>query len=307
MDAKLKRRIENRLRIAQGAGPTGLAFARLLEVVEAELDAFVQSPGPQGDPGYTPQKGTDYFTQQDKEEIATLIAQRIKLPKDGLSPVPGRDYPTQTQIEAIIRAHVSKIQIPIPQDGRTPVKGRDYLTNVEIDNLIAYISDKIKAAEETPEGIKAKLQSLKGDARLDAAAIKNIPDFSGRALPTLSVAGASPAGASKMEISINGAYLGRDIRKLNFTGVTGSRAGDGVATIDVSASAGGNFAENETPSGVVDGSNVTYTLAHTPIGSVQVVWNGQVQVEGINFNISGTTITFTFAPDTGVIRVWYRY
>lgn len=34
--------------------------------------------GPQGEPGYTPQKGTDYWTEQDKEEILNEVNNDIK-------------------------------------------------------------------------------------------------------------------------------------------------------------------------------------------------------------------------------------
>jgi hypothetical protein len=57
----------------------------------------------------------------------------------------------------------------------------------------------------------------------------------------------------------------------------------------------------ETPSGLVNGSNVTYTLGTTPIGneSVIVFLNGVAQYNTIDYTVSGTTVTFTDAPATG--------
>jgi len=57
---------------------------------------------------------------------------------------------------------------------------------------------------------------------------------------------------------------------------------------------------NEIPSGLINSSNVTYTLANTPVtGTVTVYLNGQFQAPGGNdYSITGNTITFTKAPRT---------
>jgi len=70
------------------------------------------------------------------------------------------------------------------------------------------------------------------------------------------------------------------------------------------------FADGETPSGTADGSNVTFTLAHTPAPatSLQLFVNGDFQVPTVNYTISGATVTFTNAPASGdVITAFYRY
>jgi hypothetical protein len=65
----------------------------------------------------------------------------------------------------------------------------------------------------------------------------------------------------------------------------------------------------ETPSGSVNGSNSTFTLAHTPVvGSEQVYLNGILQEPGSgnDYTISGDTISYENAPLTGDrIRVTY--
>mgnify|MGYP000732851422 CR=1 FL=1 len=73
---------------------------------------------------------------------------------------------------------------------------------------------------------------------------------------------------------------------------------------------GSNFITRETPSGAVDGVNVTYTLANTPYtGSEEIFLNGILQDVGAgnDYTISGATITMLVAPLTGEkIRVNYR-
>jgi hypothetical protein len=65
----------------------------------------------------------------------------------------------------------------------------------------------------------------------------------------------------------------------------------------------------ETPAGTLNGVNAVFTLANTPkAGTEHVYYNGLLQdVGGANdYTISGATITFTFAPQSGdKIRVSY--
>ncbi len=62
------------------------------------------------------------------------------------------------------------------------------------------------------------------------------------------------------------------------------------------------FITRETPTGLVNGANVTYTLASTPIaGTEQIFLNGLLQEPGAgnDYTISGGTITYLTAPVTG--------
>lgn len=63
-----------------------------------------------------------------------------------------------------------------------------------------------------------------------------------------------------------------------------------------------NFVDNEVPSGAINGSNVTYTLANTPVsGSVHLYINGvRAKVgSGNDYTISSATITMEYALATG--------
>jgi len=58
---------------------------------------------------------------------------------------------------------------------------------------------------------------------------------------------------------------------------------------------------NEIPTGLINSSNVTYTIANTPVaGTVAVYLNGMYQAPGagLDYTIAGTTITFIKAPHT---------
>ena len=71
-----------------------------------------------------------------------------------------------------------------------------------------------------------------------------------------------------------------------------------------------NFVDKETPSGSINGSNVTFTLANTPVsGSEHIHLNGMLLDVGAgnDYTITGATITMLTAPLVGEkIRVSYR-
>ena len=74
------------------------------------------------------------------------------------------------------------------------------------------------------------------------------------------------------------------------------------ADVDVDVLEEDDYVANEIPSGVIDSNNTSYTLANTPVtGSVTVFLNGLYQApgSGLDYTISGSTITFSKAPHTG--------
>lgn len=70
-----------------------------------------------------------------------------------------------------------------------------------------------------------------------------------------------------------------------------------------------SFFDPAAPSGAVDGGNVTFTLTNTPTSGSLYVWlNGQLLTVGVDYSLSGTTITFATAPTIGAtLLVSYRY
>lgn len=72
------------------------------------------------------------------------------------------------------------------------------------------------------------------------------------------------------------------------------------------------FADQETPSGLVNGINAVFTLAFTPspAASLQLVRGGLTQKQGDDFTLTGLTITFIAGslPLPGdELVAWYRY
>lgn len=69
----------------------------------------------------------------------------------------------------------------------------------------------------------------------------------------------------------------------------------------------GNFVTRETPSGAINWSNTSFTLANTPIAGTETVYlNGLEQNVTTDYTISGSTITYLVAPIAGdILRVSY--
>ena len=67
---------------------------------------------------------------------------------------------------------------------------------------------------------------------------------------------------------------------------------------------------NETPSGSLDGVNVTFTLANSPdpANSLRLFLNGILQLYGTDYTLAGNTITYNDAPDADAWhRAYYEY
>ena len=92
---------------------------------------------------------------------------------------------------------------------------------------------------------------------------------------------------------------------------------ENFATIDAAiaalqaAPAVPSFADAEVPSGLVNGSNTAFTLAHAPnpASSLLLFKNGVLQKKsGADFTLTGAAITFTTAPQTGdTLEAFYRF
>ncbi len=78
------------------------------------------------------------------------------------------------------------------------------------------------------------------------------------------------------------------------------------------SSAAINFASGEIPSGTIDGSNKTFTLAHSPnpvLTLILILGGGGLGAGGIDYTLSGSTITMNTAPPNGQTwtGAWYQW
>lgn len=79
----------------------------------------------------------------------------------------------------------------------------------------------------------------------------------------------------------------------------------------INATAAYLFSDNETPSGLINGSNKVFTVADAPnpVSSLRLYLNGVFQSPaGEDYTLSNVTITFVEAPPVGYsLLAFYRY
>lgn len=164
-------------------------------------------------------------------------------------------------------------------------------------------------------------------ARLAAAATGNVllsgtaPSW-GKVGLTTHVSGTLPVGNGGTGVATtptNGQVLignGSGYTLATISGGAGITVTNGAGSISLAVNtttilAKGDFVVREIPTGTVNGSNATFTLAATPVsGSEHVFVNGVLQNVGAgnDYTISGATITFLTGaiPQTGdIVRVSY--
>jgi len=152
--------------------------------------------------------------------------------------------------------------------------------NPDPEDVATLVLDKIKLPEikdpilDTPKEIRDKLESLKKNDRLDIKYIKGWENF-------------------RDEI-VNHAVT--QARGLLYAGLleNGTSGTGGAATTW------------ETPSGIVDGSNTSFTATHTPI---YIISDGATYFENAGYTLSGLNITMNVAPKAapdGFIRSFYN-
>lgn len=153
-----------------------------------------------------------------------------------------------------------------------------------------------------------------GNGKVTYAKIQQV-----EALSVIGNAGNALATPAAISASADGQVLRRSGTAIGFGALDLSSANSvvnklGVANIATAANgvvAIVNYIVRENPSGSVNGSNATFTLANTPVSNTEQVFvNGVLQNQGAgnDYTISTTTITFLTGaiPQTGdIVRVTY--
>lgn len=302
------------LLMMEGSYPASVLYGEIQKVIK-----FL-SGIPKGEPGKTPARGKDYFTEADIKAMTNDVHARIRQPADGKTPLAGTDFPSRAQVEGYIRSAVAKIKVPEAQPGYSPQRGIDYWTDADVDIMANDLLDRL-----SPGAVRNKLAQLSGDDRLDARYIKNLPESRVETrLPEISLFGgrraSSGGGTSSIQVTVNGNPIGQDIKRLDFAGagVVVERVGDGNAIVTIAGGGSGASIATEKVTAVESGANVTIDLtqlSHTLKTLQFVTRNGQVQppvasapVDGSSgYSVTGTVVTVYNADPTETYLICYGY
>ena len=282
-----------------------------VRVVREIISKFETAKGNPGNDGYTPERGKDYWTENDKKELIDEIWKKVVIPtpKDGITPEAGIDYPSYQEVQTWVEDAVASIPRPKEVD---LVKVADaVLKMVVIPAPIPGAPGK-DGSPDTPENIKEKLESLKGDDRLDARAIKNLPK-------TQIGGGHGPNSLKHLEdVNISSPTNGQTISYQSSTGkwVNSSVASGSGHTIQdegtpLTARTNLNFVgagvavtddagNDATVVTISSGGSGDVSKVGTPVNNQVGVWTGDGTIEG------DTALTFDTATDTlstGIVTV----
>ena len=98
-------------------------------------------------------------------------------------------------------------------------------------------------------------------------------------------------------IKDEGLSLNTDISEIDFVGAGVSGAAIGSVITETIPGGGGSYIP-ETPTGTIDGSNAVFTITSPNLFALFL--NGVYQTPGgVDYTLSGTTITYVNAPPTG--------
>lgn len=234
--------------------------------------------GDPGEPGQKPIAGVDY-----------------QLPEDGEPGPPGPQGPPGPAGHS----PVAGLDYRIPQDGNdgiTPEKGVDYFDG----------DPGMDGSPDTAEQVRQKLESLKGDQRLDSRAIKGLDkrddkivgDFRknlNELLRQIPIGGVSDF---KQLHDVPQTYVGQAGKTVQVKSTE-----DGLQFSSVPST--GTLVDNE----IVAGSGTAWTLANVPIVGSEHLFGERLRLypgASPDYTISGVNITTTLSYNAGDLLCDYR-
>lgn len=210
---------------------------------------------------------------------------------DGLQGIPGAQGPQGPQ----------GIQGPIGQQGEQGARGeRGFNGSAGSSGSIGEAGpegppgpkgDKGDAGSpDTGEDIVRKHRELPVEHRISYDELRDRPNFE-------TLARGRSGFGDQLAIRVNGTLLQSGVKVVDFVGSgwTITDLGGGVASVQKVAGST-NTVYTETPSGAIDGSNKTYTTAHSITTIYSFAING-IFIHPGDYSVIGSTITFGTALD----------
>lgn len=112
--------------------------------------------------------------------------------------------------------------------------------------------------------------------------------------------GGGGSGGFTMDVEDEGVFVVTDPTFMNFIGA-GVDATVNGAGVDITIPGGGGTPFQEVPTGSINNVNLIFTLsqAPNPAAGLELYQDGLVLVQGVDYSISGATITMAVAPNFG--------
>ena len=206
---------------------------------------------------------------------------------------------------------VTTVQLPGPSDllagagmtrtGQTlDVVAADTSLTVGTDNVAVNLNTS--GGLETSTGVRVKLNGATLDRSSSGLKVADAGITGTQLAGSVAGDGLSGGAGSALSVNTDGSTIetNSDALRVKDAGITATKLGTGARRV-----------VRETPTGSVNGSNISFTLANTPASGMEEVYlNGILQEPGAgnDYTISTNTITMLSAPLTGDrLRASYMY
>ena len=139
-----------------------------------------------------------------------------------------------------------------------------------------------------------------GTSTTTAIAVDN---FTGNGVQTTFTLSVTPSSINSVFVNYNGVFVSRESYSLDGANVTFGSAPDNGSSIEITTIEGITMGTGAftTSTATGNGSTVNYTVSSgVTVSSVLVTLDGVLQTPTTDYTISGTTLTFTTAPASGV-------
>jgi uncharacterized protein YoxC len=190
-----------------------------------------------------------------------------------------------------------------------------------VSSTVSGLSTSLTSLTNTVTGLQSTVNSLSASANTAVFVDSETPGGSVNGTNTAFTLANSPSPATSFALFRNGLLQSPGVdytlsgMAITFLSASTPQAGDIIqASYRLPGTAAAtNFVDAATPTGTINGTNLTFTLAYTPnpLASVKLYKNGLLLAQPGDYSISGSTITFASTattPQTGdTLVVSYRH
>jgi uncharacterized coiled-coil protein SlyX len=189
-----------------------------------------------------------------------------------------------------------------------------------VNTTVGGLSNNVTSLTNTLNGLSATVNSLSSVGSLAVFVDAETPNGTINGTNSAFSLANTPAPTSSLSLFRNGLELSQGVdytlagSAITFKTAALPQTGDLLTAFYRMTGSGAatNFTDNETPGGVVNGTNLTFTLASAPnpVNSLRLYRNGVLLASGAEYTVSGSSITFTTArvPQSGdVLVTYYRH
>jgi len=224
------------------------------------------------------------FEQEVKDNVDTKLTQKQKELMDACV----------KEMNLMMQEHDAKMQ-EVDAKLESIVDGKDADEEKIVADVLAKIPPPQELKLDDAVGVRNKLETLKGDERLDKSAVRGIDDIEKKVQEIGSRPAGRGGGAKGFTLYINGVKKLLTAQTINITG-SGVAYNYANGRNDITITGGAGSLSVLPATGSIDDANTAFTFASEP---TIVMVNGAAYRHGHGVTIAGTNVTLDNPAGTG--------